>query len=259
MKNLLGYLLVILFAIGAAKFLGAVQKKEARVTQVIRDVRVLGSNASPRAATVNDRVVEGNAVRTGGDSRAELTFPDETLTRLGANTVFSFSNGGKELDLSSGAMLLAVPKSSGTVRVNTAAAVAAVTGFTGMWENGPVKKLVVLEGNARVTFKNFPNNPCRVESGQEMIWSGQPTRCPEVHDICVAQIVETSKLVTLKPLPAWSMAEIQPVINSQVCNPRSDEVNPGDLTAHDHADQKNAGPPIPTIHIPRPTRPPGSF
>ena len=194
MKNLLGYLLIIVFAIGAAKFLGAVQKKEARVTQVIRDVRVLGSNAAPRAASVNDRVVEGNAVRTGGDSRAELTFPDETLTRLGANTVFSFGNGGKEFDLSSGAMLLAVPKSSGTVRVHTAAATAAVTGFTGMWENGAIKKLVVLEGNARVTFKNLPNNPCRVESGQEIIWSGNPTRCPEAHDICVAQVLDTSKI-----------------------------------------------------------------
>jgi hypothetical protein len=257
MKNFLGYLLVILFGIGAAKFLDAVQKKEARVTQVIRDVRVLASNAAPRAATVNDRVLEGNAVRTGGDSRAELTFADQTLTRLGANTVFSFSNGGKELDLSSGAMLLAVPPSSGTVRVNTAAAVAAVTGFTGMWENGAIKKLIVLEGDARVTFKNFPNSPCHVESGQEIIWSAPPTRCPEVHDICVAQVLDTSKLATLRPLPPWSMAAIQPVINSQVCNPRSDDVHPGDLTGHDHVDQKNAGPPLPII--PKPTRPPGSF
>ena len=39
--------------------------KEAKVTQVIQDVRVLPSNASPRPAAVNDDVRHGTAVQTG--------------------------------------------------------------------------------------------------------------------------------------------------------------------------------------------------
>jgi hypothetical protein len=45
-----------------------------------------------RAVAANTRetvLTEGTAVRTGLESRAELTFTDQTLARLGANTVFS--------------------------------------------------------------------------------------------------------------------------------------------------------------------------
>src|SRR5437870_11540843 len=81
----------------AAIFLGAnlsaAQLGEARITQVIKDVRLVASNASPRPASLNDRVQDKTAVRTGADSRAELTFTDQTVMRLGAHTVFSFNQG----------------------------------------------------------------------------------------------------------------------------------------------------------------------
>ena len=51
---------------------------------------------------MSDDVREGTAVRTGVDSRAELTFTDLTITRLGANTVFSFNEGTRELNFGSG-------------------------------------------------------------------------------------------------------------------------------------------------------------
>ena|SRR5437773_524552 len=51
--------------------------KAAKVTQVIQDVRVLPSNASPRPAAVNDDVRGGTAVQTGVQSRSELTFKDQ--------------------------------------------------------------------------------------------------------------------------------------------------------------------------------------
>jgi hypothetical protein len=67
----------------------SVELKEAKVTQVIQDVRVLPSNASPRPAAVNDNVRQGTAVQTGVQSRSELTFKDQTITRLGEKTIFS--------------------------------------------------------------------------------------------------------------------------------------------------------------------------
>src|ERR1700731_2119450 len=84
----------------------AAEKKDARITQVVREVRVLASRSASRAASVNDVVGEGTAVRTGGESRAELTFRDQSLTRLGANTLFSFGPGARDYDLSNGAVLL---------------------------------------------------------------------------------------------------------------------------------------------------------
>jgi hypothetical protein len=61
----------------------AADLKEAQVTQVIQDVRLLPSNASPRPAAVSDNVRQGTAVQTGVQSRSELTFKDKTITRLG--------------------------------------------------------------------------------------------------------------------------------------------------------------------------------
>src|SRR5205809_5029307 len=72
--------LVILLPAG----MRAGELKEAQVTQVIQDVRLLPSNAAPRPASVSDRVHEDTAVRTGVESRTELTFQDMTLTRLGS-------------------------------------------------------------------------------------------------------------------------------------------------------------------------------
>src|SRR6266446_9716524 len=77
----------------------AAELRAARVTQVVNDVKLLPGQAAARAAVVNDNVGAGTAVRTGTDSRTELTFLDLTITRLGANTIFSFNEGAREINL----------------------------------------------------------------------------------------------------------------------------------------------------------------
>ena len=115
----------------------ATQLKEARVSQVIKDVKLLPAQAAPRPAVISDEVLDGTAVRTGVASRAELTFTDQTLARLGANTIFSFNEGTRNLELSGGAMLLRVPKNAGGAQINTAAVTAEITGTTIMLEYHP--------------------------------------------------------------------------------------------------------------------------
>jgi hypothetical protein len=102
--------------------------KEAKVTQVIQDVRVLPSNASPRPAAVNDTVRQGTAVQTGVQSRSELTFKDQTITRLGEKTIFSVGQGPRSIDLGSGQFLLYAPKKAGGAKVKAGAVTAAITG-----------------------------------------------------------------------------------------------------------------------------------
>ena len=57
--------LAFALASGLPNQVSADELKEAKVTQVIQDVRVLPSNASPRPAAVNDDVRQGTAVQTG--------------------------------------------------------------------------------------------------------------------------------------------------------------------------------------------------
>jgi FecR protein len=106
----------------------AAELKEAEVTQVIQDVRLLPSNASPRPAAVNDNVRQGTAVQTGVQSRSELTFKDKTITRLGEKTTFSVGEGPRTINLGSGQFLLYAPKHSGGAKVKAGAVTAAITG-----------------------------------------------------------------------------------------------------------------------------------
>ena len=106
----------------------AEELKEAKVTQVIQDVKLLPSNAAPKPATVNDDVRQGTAVQTGVQSRSELTFKDKTITRLGEKTIFSVGEGGRTIELSSGQFLLYVPKKAGGAKVKAGTVTAAITG-----------------------------------------------------------------------------------------------------------------------------------
>ena len=91
--------------------------KEARVTQVVNDVKLLLQQAAPRPAAVSDLIRYGTAVRIGTQSRSELAFTDLTVTRLGANTIFSFNEGTREMNLIDGAILFQVPKGAGRATI----------------------------------------------------------------------------------------------------------------------------------------------
>ena len=111
--------------------------KKAELTAVINEVKLLEPNSGERGARVKD-VVEGKTgVKTGIKSRAELLFQDRTLTRLGANTIFSFSEGTRDLELENGTMLLQCPKGVGGAKIRTAAVTAAITGTTILLEYSP--------------------------------------------------------------------------------------------------------------------------
>src|SRR5437667_9789189 len=106
---------VFLFFAAATRLANAAPLQEARVSQVIQDVRLLEAHATPRPAVVNDKVTLRRAVRTGAESRAELTFTDLTITRLGANTIFSLQAGAREVELTKGTILIEVPAKAAPV------------------------------------------------------------------------------------------------------------------------------------------------
>ncbi|MEO5719721.1 MAG: FecR family protein, partial [Chthoniobacterales bacterium] len=183
----------------------AAKLKEARVTQVIKDVKLLPKAASPRPAAVSDPVQEDTAVRTGVESRAELTFTDETLARLGANTIFSFDQGTRNLELGGGAMLLRVPKDAGGAQINTAAITAAITGTTMLLEYHPDAycKFMMLEGVARIFRNKETGQSVLLHPGQMLIVNPNGTGLPEPVDFDLKRMMQTSLLITgFGPLPS---------------------------------------------------------
>ena len=179
--------------------------KEAKVTQIIHEVKLVPENAAARDASLNDKVSEDTGVRTGGDSRSELTFPDLTITRLGANTIFSFNKSGRTAKIDSGSILLRVPKDSGGGTIRSSAVTVAITGTTVIFEagRGTRSKLYNLEGSSRVALKSKPSDWRKVLGGQMLDIPAGATTLPMPQNFDVNQLMRTHPLITdFKPLPS---------------------------------------------------------
>src|SRR5438477_2359059 len=183
----------------------ASQFEEAKVTAVVHDVKLLRGQVVLRPATVNDEIREDTAVRTGLESRSELTFPDFTLARLGANTIFSFNQKAREVKLINGAILLRVPKNSGGATITTDAVTAGIVGTTVMMEYHPrgIAKFVVLEGVARLYLKKRVGESILVHAGEMIIIRWGATELSDPVAVDISEIMRTSLLITgFGPLPS---------------------------------------------------------
>lgn len=186
----------------------AESKKEARVTQIVRDVKIVPADAAARAAVVNDRVADDTGVRTGGDSRSELTFADLTITRLGSNTIFSFNKAGRNAQVDNGSILLRVPKDSGGGRIRTSAVTVAVTGTTVIMETarGGRNKLIVLEGSARLSLVKYPKQFQNVRAAQMVDVPPGATTVPPPVNIDLNDLMRKHPLITnFPPLPSQDL------------------------------------------------------
>ena len=184
------------WTIAIANSAGAAQLQEARVTQVVNDVKLLLEQSAPRPAAISDLVRHGTAVRTGTQSRSELTFADLTITRLGANTIFSFKEGTREMNLIDGAILFQVPKGSGGATIRTVGVTAAITGTTGIGEFHPAttshpqpfSKWLCLEG----TFHLYLPNGQSVEVGPGKMVTTDGKSFSKVLTFDIAKLTSTS-------------------------------------------------------------------
>jgi len=179
----------------------AASVKEARITRVNNHVQLLHPTTTARPASVNDIVQEGTIVRTSSSSRAELTFPDETVVRLAANTAFSFKNGTHDLSLGEGAVLVQAPKSANGVKIHAGSAAAAITGTTTMIEYHPgVCKFLVLEGTGRLYRPGHLGDSVLVGPGQ-LVMGNPDAAVSDPVDFDISRFVKTSRfIVDLPPL-----------------------------------------------------------
>ncbi len=191
---------------------GAIDLKESKFTQVVNDVQVISTTDNAKhAATVDGLFKMPDVLRTGPSSRAELVAGDNTITRVGANTVFSFDAANRTINLQQGSLLFNTPKGQGGGSIHTAAATAAVLGTTIIvttTTNGGFKVLT-LEGTAEVKFLTGLSQ--RLHAGQLIFVLPGSIPGPVV-SFRLDQQVSGSKLVSgfSKTLPSL------PKINAQI-------------------------------------------
>jgi len=109
----------------------AMEFKEAEITTLKNMVEHNpGSGAAP--AKVNEKIGENSKVTTAAASMAELTFADTSITRLGANSLFSFQSKERLIKLEKGSVLVNTPPGNGGATVDCGGVTGAVSGTTFM-------------------------------------------------------------------------------------------------------------------------------
>ena len=169
-SSLMRHWIFVLFPfVGHLAALRAEPFERAEVTKAINLVSLL-----PRDTAVPGDIVKGNtALKTGGYSRAELQFPDLTITRVGANALFRFVAGAREIILDGGTMLFSSPSGAGG-KVQAGAITAAVTGSDFLISNAGRVKVICLSHKVLVYFAANPK--IRVVYSQDRCWISQPGR-----------------------------------------------------------------------------------
>jgi hypothetical protein len=181
--------------------LNATPHSEARVTRVNNYVQLAHFTNAARRASINDIIDAETVVRTGNDSRGEVTFSDETVVRLAANTAFNFKDGTRGLNLRDGAALIQATKGANGATIHAGSVAAAVAGTTVLIEYHPgVYKFLVLEGTGRLYRPGYPGDSVLVRPGQMVI--GNPNAAvTDPVDFDIARFVKTSRfIVDLPPL-----------------------------------------------------------
>jgi len=205
MSRALAGVSIVAAALAGATTITHAAPSEARVTQVIRVVNLLPNESSPKPATINEVIHDDTAVRTGDNSKSELTFPDLTITRLGANSIYSFNRAGRSVDLGGGSILLRVPKESGGASVRGSAVSVAVTGTTFILESnrGGRSKVYLLEGSARVSLRKNASEARNVLGGQMLDVPAGATKLPMPVNFDVNDLMKKHPLIVgFPPLPS---------------------------------------------------------
>jgi hypothetical protein len=198
-----------------ASLAGAAVFGEANFTQVINTVSVTPPGGAARAADVHGILKAEEVLKTGQQSRAEIQFPDQTLTRIGANAVFSFEPGTREIQLQSGTVLFHSPTGKGGGTVKTAGASAGVLGTTilvSTTSNGGFK-MIVLEGKGKA---RLANGKTRILNAGQLVFilPNSPDFGP-VLNIELAAMVRGSALVNGFSAPLASLPKIEAAIAKQ--------------------------------------------
>ena len=203
--------------------LSAADFEEAKVTQVVQDVKVVPAGSAARPAAVNVTVRQGNAVQTGVQSRSELTYKDETITGLGEKTIFNVGKEGRTIDMGNGQFLLYVPKNKGGAKVKMGPVTAAITGTTVLGNVYPsgIIEFTVLEGSACISLDRM-GQTLLVMPGQMVVYDPIYMRLEDPVEVDLQQELSSPLIRDFRQLPSAPLIQEEIQRNHQVVAPNGD-------------------------------------
>jgi hypothetical protein len=218
--------------------------KEAEVTRTVNIVSLFSEIQAARAAAIGDVISGRTALKTADESRAELRFPDTTITRVGSNAIFRFFSGGREMTLDGGTMLFSSPSGAGGGQVQAGAITAAVTGtdFLVSYSKGPAEKggrvrVICLSHTVLVYFTANPAERIVLRSGQMVEVPNGSTRFLPAAGVSLSLLLSTNELFEaggFGPLPS------QAILREFANNQKEETLKALDPAAHDQEGLRSA-------------------
>jgi hypothetical protein len=210
------FISIFLFSFGVSFGFASTEFKDAEITTLKNIVEHdAGQGAAP--AKMSEKIGENSKVTTAAASMAELTFGDSSITRIGANSVFSFQSKERLVKLDQGTALIHATPGNGGATVDCGGVTAAVSGSTFMASRsatgGAVFVLLESSGSLKVTTPG--GQTVTILPGQAASTGTGPKSAIQVFDVDVKKVMETTPLVQgfKKELP--SQAEINVVSEKQ--------------------------------------------
>ena len=167
--------------------------KEAEITALHGDASLLRAGVALQPILPNDHLHDGFGVSTSADSRAELTFNDQAIVRLGANAALNFK-ARSLLELTRGTFLIEMPRGVKT-KIEAAEVAASVSGATVVFEyEAPAFKFLVLQGTARLYRPQHLGDSILVSAGR-MVFGDAKTALTDPVDFGIDRLLKTCPLV----------------------------------------------------------------
>jgi hypothetical protein len=205
----------ILLSFGVSLGFAATEFKDAEITTLKNIVEHdAGQGAAP--AKMSEKIGENSKVTTAAASMAELTFGDSSITRIGANSVFSFQSKERLVKLDKGTALIHATPGNGGATVDCGGVTAAVSGSTFMASRSATggAVFVLLESSGSLKVSTPGGQTVTILPGQAASTGTGPKSAIQVFDVDVKKVMETTPLVGgFKELP--SQAEINVVSEKQ--------------------------------------------
>jgi len=205
----------VLLSFGVSLGFAATEFKDAEIT-TLKNIVEHDAGQGPTPAKVSEKISENSKLTTAAASMAELTFGDSSITRIGANSVFSFQSKERLVKLDQGTALIHATPGNGGATVDCGGVTAAVSGSTFMASRsatgGAVFVLLESSGSLKVTTPS--GQTAVIMPGQAASTGTGPKSAIQVFDVDVKKVMETTPLVGgFKELP--SQAEINVVSEKQ--------------------------------------------
>ena len=202
--------------VGMSTGIASTELKDAEIT-TLKNIVEHDAGAGPAPAKVNEKIGENSKVTTAAASMAELTFGDSSITRIGANSVFSFQSKERLVKLDKGTALIHATPGNGGATVDCGGVTAAVSGSTFMASRSAsgASVFVLLESSGSLKVTTPGGQTAVIRPGQAASTGVGPKSSIQVFDVDVKKVMETTPLVQgfKKELP--SQAEINVVTEKQ--------------------------------------------